>query len=249
MKAKPWLLGMILFGAMAWLMSACTPEYPKCENDEHCQSHGQYCVHGLCQQCRDNSHCGACQQCSAGRCTQIPGCCQTTSDCAAGQKCRDGQCGPQCLSKDECGQKEICQAGRCVPVACFNDGDCAAGQQCVNNDCVAIQKPECTLERIHFDFDDYSLTPEAQRILDANAQCIEEKGVTSLVIEGHCDERGTEDYNLALGERRARSAKEYLQRLGVGNIRTVSYGENRPLDPGHDEAAWSQNRRDEFVAQ
>ena len=71
----------------------------------------------------------------------------------------------------------------------------------------------------------------------------------SLLIEGHCDERGTEQYNLALGDRRANAAKEYIVALGIdGNrIRTVSYGEERPFDPGHDEAAWAKNRRAHLV--
>src|SRR5947207_1296549 len=71
----------------------------------------------------------------------------------------------------------------------------------------------------------------------------------SLLIEGHSDERGTEQYNLALGDRRANTAKEYLATLGVDSsrMRTVSYGEERPFDPGHDESAWAKNRRDHLV--
>ena len=250
MKAKPQLFGMFIFAVLAVMLTACAPEYPKCENDEHCQQKGEFCVNGLCQQCRTNSHCtGPCEQCTAGKCTRIPGCCQTAADCAAGEKCRDGRCGPQCLSRDECGAKEICQGGRCVPVACLSDSDCEAGQQCVNNDCLAISVPECTVQTVYFDFNEYSLTGESRSVLGANAECLKKKGITRLLVEGHCDERGTEEYNLSLGERRARSTKDYLQRLGVGGIRTVSYGENRPADRGHNEDAWSQNRRADLVAE
>ena len=72
-----------------------------------------------------------------------------------------------------------------------------------------------------------------------------------VVIEGHCDERGTEEYNIALGERRANSAKKYLINLGVNpsQLSTISFGEEKPADPGHNEEAWAKNRRDEFVVQ
>ena len=71
----------------------------------------------------------------------------------------------------------------------------------------------------------------------------------SVIIEGHCDERGTSEYNMALGDRRAQSAKSYLVDLGIGSRRlmTISYGEERPLDPSHNERAWAKNRRDQFV--
>ena len=71
----------------------------------------------------------------------------------------------------------------------------------------------------------------------------------NIIVEGHCDERGTTEYNLALGERRATETKKYLVELGVpeGRIKTISYGEERPLDPGHTEAAWAKNRRAQFV--
>lgn len=248
MSSKRMLVLVIMAAAAALLASACKPDYPKCENDEHCKEKGEYCVNGLCQQCRDNSQCGTCQQCMAGKCSHVMGCCQADSDCAAGQKCRSGQCGPECISNEECGTgKVICQGGRCVPVACLGDADCSAGLSCVNNDCISLQ-PQCTLETVYFDFDESVLTSQARSTLEANADCMKKKSVAKLLVEGYCDERGTEEYNLALGERRARSAKDYLQRLGVGaTIRTVSYGENRPADPGHDEGAWSRNRRDEFV--
>ena len=89
---------------------------------------------------------------------------------------------------------------------------------------------------------------------DVNAVCasadwLKKNGQYSLLVEGHCDERGTEQYNLALGDKRANTAKEYLMTLGVdgSRIRTVSYGEERPFDPGHDEAAWAKNRRAHLV--
>jgi peptidoglycan-associated lipoprotein len=100
-----------------------------------------------------------------------------------------------------------------------------------------------------FEYNDSTLTAAAQAALTSSATWLKKNGQYNLLIEGHCDERGTEQYNLALGDRRANQAKEYLVTLGVdaGRIRTVSYGEERPFDPGHDESAWAKNRRDHLV--
>jgi peptidoglycan-associated lipoprotein len=100
-----------------------------------------------------------------------------------------------------------------------------------------------------FEYNDASLSSDAQTALTNSATWLKKNGQYNLLIEGHCDERGTEQYNLALGDRRANQAKEYLVTLGVdtARIRTVSYGEERPFDPGHDESAWSKNRRDHLV--
>jgi peptidoglycan-associated lipoprotein len=100
-----------------------------------------------------------------------------------------------------------------------------------------------------FEYNDSQLTADAQNALTSSATWLKKNSQYNLLIEGHCDERGTEQYNLALGDRRANQAKEYLVTLGVdsGRIRTVSYGEERPFDPGHDDSAWAKNRRDHLV--
>jgi peptidoglycan-associated lipoprotein len=100
-----------------------------------------------------------------------------------------------------------------------------------------------------FEYNDSTLSADAQSALTSSASWLKTNAQYNLLIEGHCDERGTEQYNLALGDRRANQAKEYLVTLGVdaGRIRTVSYGEERPFDPGHDDAAWAKNRRDHLV--
>jgi peptidoglycan-associated lipoprotein len=101
---------------------------------------------------------------------------------------------------------------------------------------------------IYFDFDKANLKSEAKSTLNANAELIKSE-TGKIIIEGHCDERGTNEYNLALGERRALAAYEYLRTLGISSDRmsTISYGEERPATMGHDESAWSRNRRAEFV--
>jgi peptidoglycan-associated lipoprotein len=102
-----------------------------------------------------------------------------------------------------------------------------------------------------YNYDEATLDDAAQAALTASATWLrsEQGAAYKLLIEGHCDERGTEQYNLALGDRRANSAKDYLVTLGVdaSRIRTVSYGEERPFEEGHDDAAWSQNRRAHLV--
>jgi len=98
---------------------------------------------------------------------------------------------------------------------------------------------------IHFDFDKYDIRPGDAEILRGNAALLSKYHTVKVQIEGHCDERGTNEYNLALGERRANSTKKYLVSLGISQdrISSISYGEERPLDPGHNEEAWGKNRR------
>lgn len=100
-----------------------------------------------------------------------------------------------------------------------------------------------------FGYDESTLSADAQAALTTSASWLKSHPQYNLLVEGHCDERGTEQYNLALGDRRANTAKEYLTTLGVdaGRIRTVSYGEERPFDAGHDDSAWAKNRRDHLV--
>jgi len=108
---------------------------------------------------------------------------------------------------------------------------------------------EGVLKDIHFQYDKYNLTDEAAGIIAANAEYLMKHPEAKILIEGNCDERGTEEYNLALGEKRALAARDYLVRFGIerSRISIVSYGEERPLDPAGDEEAWAKNRRDHFV--
>jgi len=105
------------------------------------------------------------------------------------------------------------------------------------------------LKPVFFDYDSADLSPAAKTALDENAGVLKKYGTWVLTVEGHCDERGTPEYNLALGERRAVAARTYLVALGVAadRLRTVSYGKEFPFDPGHDEPAWAKNRRAHFV--
>ena len=108
---------------------------------------------------------------------------------------------------------------------------------------------EKPLAMIHFDYDKYNIRPDAVPVLEANASWLKKHPTVKILIEGHCDERGTEEYNLSLGEKRAKSTMEYLMSLGISadRIRIISYGKSQPLDPGHDETAWAKNRRAQFL--
>ncbi len=104
-------------------------------------------------------------------------------------------------------------------------------------------------EDVYFDYDDSSLTSSAQAVLQTKAGWLRNNPGASVVIEGHCDERGTTEYNLALGDRRANSAKTFLVDMGIpaASLKTVSYGEEMPVDPGKTEEAWAKNRRAHFT--
>jgi peptidoglycan-associated lipoprotein len=107
------------------------------------------------------------------------------------------------------------------------------------------------LEDIFFDYDKAEIRPDAQKSLDKNAKWLRENPGLALVIEGHCDERGTNEYNLGLGQRRAQATQDYLVASGVdvNRIKIISYGKERPFVIGHDESAWQWNRRSHFVLQ
>jgi len=111
----------------------------------------------------------------------------------------------------------------------------------------ALVAAAAAIQDIYFDFDKYNIRPGDAEILKKNAEWLK-ANPGKVRIEGNCDERGTIEYNLALGQRRADSAKNYLVNLGVDKSRleTISYGKEKPVDPGHNEAAWAKNRRDHF---
>jgi peptidoglycan-associated lipoprotein len=108
---------------------------------------------------------------------------------------------------------------------------------------------ESPLEAVFFGLDSPELDDQGRRTAEANADLLMRYPTWVVTIEGHCDERGTPEYNLGLGERRALAAQQYLVQLGLeaSRIRTVSYGKEFPFDPGHDDAAWASNRRAHFV--
>ncbi len=239
--------------------TACRPDFPECNNDDHCadSEEGQetqrlYCINNLCQQCRDDADCGDPGiECVAGSCEDIPGYCTATDDCPGNQVCRDNSCGPECLGDDDCDAGYMCEGGNCVvEPECTTDADCADDERCSRGECVERPEQVCQLQNVHFAYNSSSLDSEARSILQQNAECIQDRDLR-IQVEGHCDERGTAEYNLALGNRRANSVVNYLTSLGVSRsqLSTTSYGDQqlvRSCGETGAESCHRVNRRAEF---
>nr|WP_222615347.1 OmpA family protein [Persicimonas caeni] len=261
-KRLLWGLNVLFLAGVLLAQTGCKPDYPKCETNDHCRESEQgqeegklYCVNGLCQECATDDHCGdPSLECNAGVCEKIPGYCTATADCPGNQKCRDNRCGPECMSNDDCEAGQICEGGSCVAEPeCSTDADCEDGEMCQEGQCVERPAAECDLEPVYFGYDTASLSSDARDELLENAECIKEGNLT-VRIEGYADERGTSEYNIALGERRAKSVQSYLENLGVssGQLSIVSYGEERLASTCGEQGPDSchrLNRRVEFDVQ
>jgi peptidoglycan-associated lipoprotein len=131
--------------------------------------------------------------------------------------------------------------------ACGGDSECGDKQLCIRGQCVDITTSlhECQMERVHFDFNAAQVHQDDRPMLDRIARCLKADQQLKVRIEGNADERGTEEYNLALGDRRATTVAKYLESVGVSaaQLGTVSYGKDHPLCVEHDEACWAKNRR------
>ncbi len=224
---------------LALALSGC-PSKPKegeCKSSEDCasqQGYGPVCVEGRCQECGQDT------------------------DCKAGFACKQNKCVPraECASDADCSGGRSCQDGKCVAAApkpeCQADSDCASGQGCQDGKCVTRQAaaaPGCPsdgrYDSIHFGFDEATITAESRGILERDAKCMQAAKPKRVTIAGNCDERGTTEYNLQLGQRRAEAARKYLVNLGLPakSFKTVSYGKERPSCTEHTEDCWAKNRR------
>lgn len=136
--------------------------------------------------------------------------------------------------------------------SCQRDWECGDGALCLDGQCVAITENTelCKSGRVHFDFDETTLHPDEYAALQRIARCLKADHKMHLTIDGNTDERGTLEYNLALGDKRARVVAKYLHDLGASDaqIGTVTYGKDRPLCPEHDEDCWRENRRAGLMA-
>jgi peptidoglycan-associated lipoprotein len=210
-----------LLAASALVLTACPPTYPKCESDDHCKEKGEVCVQGQCQECATN----------ANKCVPKPECTGDTG-CGEGKKCKSGKCTVAEVKQE-----------------CAADDDCPSGQGCTRGKCTTTNAsgPACTFDAIRFDFNEYNLSSGVQSSLSQYADCIK-KGSLRFTLEGHADERGTDEFNMVLSQKRAASVRKYLVDLGVsgGALDTVGYGENKPAVNASNEEAWSANRRVEF---
>jgi peptidoglycan-associated lipoprotein len=207
--------------------------------------------------------------------TAIAGCpakpkngeCKSSQDCVGqegfGKICVEGRC-QECGADSDCKEGFVCRTNKCVPKPqCQGDADCGPGQRCENDRCVAkaAEAPaqpaapavpaacaDASAFTIRFGFDKSTLTSESQGTLQKLAGCLKQAPAKRVTIEGNCDERGTTQYNIALGSRRAEAAKKYLGDLGAAgaSVETVSYGKERPVCSDSTEACWAKNRRDDF---
>jgi peptidoglycan-associated lipoprotein len=183
--------------------------------------------------------------------------CNNDSHCHEGEFCVNGTC-QQCRDNNDCPAGQQCNGGRCDPIQgwCGSDADCPGGQECQNNQCVASQVSQsepmdttpgpCTLGTVYFPYNSSDLEGSARNALESNARCIQERQIPQVRLTGHTDPRGTEEYNLALGDRRARTVKTFLTNLGVParSVTTRSMGEE--MASGSDESSWARDRRVEF---
>jgi len=158
------------------------------------------------------------------------------------QKAAPAQAAPVTVTDDEAARRAKEQADREAALKAQAAKDAREKKN-------AAALNDLNIQNIYFDYDKSNIRPDAREILKANAEIFTKNSSASIVVEGYCDERGTAEYNMALGERRAQEAKQYLVNLGinVSRIETISYGEERPLDSRSIEEAWAQNRRAQFL--
>jgi peptidoglycan-associated lipoprotein len=227
------------FAVLAAVAAGCTsPDYPNCENDRHCQrdGHREFCVQRHCQQCRSGADCGAEQTCLRGRCVDGVNACEGDNDCLSGQVCTDHRCvvRPECDGTRTCGTGRHCEVGHCVT-------DPAEDADPTDN-----RGPQCQLEAPYFDFDDNTLTSSAREVLARDAECLRREVGSRYTLIGRCDSRGTTEYNLALGERRARVVRQYMMNLGVLPDRLAVSSEGSEGATGSDEEGMRRDRRVDF---
>jgi peptidoglycan-associated lipoprotein len=225
------LLAAALLAVALSAIAGCGPTYPKCDNDKDCHEH-EFCVNGSCQQCRDRSDCNAGQACNKGRCQEQPATsCSDDVQCPSGQSCIEGVC-KACASDDQCGAGGKCNAGRCAR-ASSAPAPTAAPQT----------KETCQLEPVYFDFNESALSTEATGAIDRDAECLKTWMARPVTLTGHTDPRGTEEYNIALSDKRAQSVRERLTRIGVDPARIKMVAKGELESSGTDESGWVKDRR------
>ncbi len=155
-------------------------------------------------------------------------------------------CSKKAMKKDDMGSKMADQSDADRQKALEEE---RLRQEALKTQALEMAKAKFTNEHIYFSYDSAVLDEAAQALLKAKAQWLKDNPGAKVLISGHCDERGTVEYNLALGDGRAKSVKSFLTSLGVGMLQTVSYGEEQPLDSGNNEEAYARNRRAQFNIQ
>jgi peptidoglycan-associated lipoprotein len=241
------LVALVALGA-CFALASCgdSSRKPGCKADQDCKK-GQVCAAGKCVECTDDAQCPAGKRCSANACIAAAEC-LNDKQCPTGQVCQAGKC-KACAADSECGPGATCQAGACQPgKPCTKDDQCADDEDCVNGLChkagaTGAGDAGCTLATVYFAFDDASVQPSERDRLAGNVVCIEKTKGKNVLLIGHTDTSGTEEYNIALSERRAQSVADYMARLGTdpARMQVVPKGETEPTGLGDDK-----DRRVEF---
>jgi peptidoglycan-associated lipoprotein len=202
---------------MAMLAAACAtdPAYPSCRGDNACQrgGHHEFCIRSHCQQCRDGNDCSGGQICENNRCTDAP------------------VARAECEHDDQCSNGRRCTAGHCVTP---DDADIAAHSD---------NGGHCSFATVHFAFDNSVLDDATRNGLQETARCLEREHTTRYVLVGRADPRGTTEYNLALGQRRADAVQRYLVALGIDASRLGVSSLGSEGATGSNESSWANDRR------
>ncbi len=185
--------------------------------------------------------------------------CDNDEQCHEGEFCVNGRC-QDCRDDSQCPTGQQCDQNDCVPIPgwCNGDADCPPDQMCVSNHCeprpVVAETPveppppqQCQLQPVYFAFDESALDEAGRTALQADVTCMQERSIQNVQVTGMCDPRGTEEYNMALGDRRARTTRDHLQRLGVQRTRLQIRSVGEEMATGADEYGWSRDRRSDIT--
>lgn len=239
------LVGITLIGGCKKVRS------PHCTKDSECASADGMgvgvCIASQCQDCVEDTDCKDGARCNNHRC-ELP--CSDTQMCLEGFHCDSGFCKRDCKIDEDCDFNMSCVNKRCevAKAPCSTDMDCEAGYNCVAGLCSnqSRENVSCTYEgTLHFDFDKSMVKSDDVPILERLTSCLKNNPAVKVSLEGYTDNRGTTEYNLALGQRRAESVKTYMEKLGVlsDNLNTISYGKEKPILPQANEKDYAENRR------
>jgi len=209
----------------ATVLTACPspPKNGECKSSKDCEAQagfGKVCVQGRCAECAADT------------------------DCKAGFSCTGGTCQPKAASTDASSTSTTPKA------ECVGDGECGAGKACQAGRCVTPAVEAACADpaafAVHFGFDRADISAADGAVLQKLAACLQKAPARRVQVDGHCDERGTTQYNLALGKKRAEAVKKYLGDLGAGAVETNTYGKEQPLCREATEDCWARNRRAAF---
>jgi len=238
----------VAIAAIALALAGCgsKPKQPGCKGDKDCKA-PLVCAANKCVACRDDAQCPKGKKCTANACVAKAQCI-TDEQCPTGQVCQAGSCKP-CAGDGECGPGGKCEAGACLRgKKCTKDEECADDEDCINGYCVRAGEGSnvdagCALQSVYFAFDDSTIQASERERLDKNYDCMKTNKEKPVLVIGHTDTSGTEEYNIALSERRGQQVADYLARLGSdpAKMQVVPKGETEPTGNGDDK-----DRRVEF---